>query len=115
MSLLDALDVPAARSRASTRPIRSPRVAASSAAPAPVIPPPTTSRSSSPEVATSSARRRAAVSRAPAVMPSAASAGEVAVEQRAQRLVEPPVAAVEAVVDLVQLGVGLHGLAARAG
>ena len=39
---------PAARSRDSTRPTRSPRDAASSAAPAPVIPPPITSTSSGP-------------------------------------------------------------------
>ena len=64
MSLLDALEVPAARSRASTSATRRPRVAASSAAPAPVMPPPTTSTSRSPDVAASSARRRAAASSA---------------------------------------------------
>ncbi len=47
MSLLERLEVPAAQSRASTRPVASPRVAASSAMPAPTTPPPTTSTSSS--------------------------------------------------------------------
>src|SRR5262245_47216661 len=46
--------VPAAKSIASTSPVRSPRNAASRAIPAPVIPPPTTSRSSS---SAASARR----------------------------------------------------------
>src|ERR1700722_18601541 len=45
MSLEDRLEVPDAKSRASTRPTDSPRVAASSAAPVPVEPPPTTSTS----------------------------------------------------------------------
>src|SRR4051812_42097329 len=65
ISLLDALEVPAARSRASTSPTRSPRVAASSAAPAPVMPPPMTRTSRSPEVSASMARCRAAGSSAP--------------------------------------------------
>src|SRR5690242_7729731 len=43
MSLLDRDEVPAPKSRASTRPTDSPRVAASSATPAPTTPPPTTS------------------------------------------------------------------------
>ncbi len=45
MSLLDRLDVPAARSRASTSATDSPRAAASSAAPTPVTPPPMMSTS----------------------------------------------------------------------
>src|SRR3954447_12705239 len=45
MSLDDRLDVPAAKSRASTRAVDSPRVAASSAAPAPVAPAPITTTS----------------------------------------------------------------------
>src|SRR5215211_3729349 len=110
MSLLDALEVPAARSRASTSPTRRPRVAASSAAPAPVIPPPTTSTSSSPETAASIATRRAEGSRSPPPAPTSAS-----VEEGPQRRVEPAVPAMQLVVDAVQLRVGLHGLAARAG
>jgi hypothetical protein len=43
MSLLDREDVPAPKSRASTRPTVRPRVAASSATPTPTTPPPTTS------------------------------------------------------------------------
>src|SRR5436189_3903715 len=45
MSLLDRLEVPEARSRASTRATRRPRDAASRAVPAPVTPPPMTSTS----------------------------------------------------------------------
>ena len=45
MSLLDRLEVPAAKSRASTRATSRPRVAASSAAPVPVEPPPMTTTS----------------------------------------------------------------------
>ena len=111
MSLLDALEVPAARSRASTSPTDSPRVAASSAAPAPVMPPPMTRRSSSPE--------RARVERpapGPRVERAAHERGDVAhplVEQRPQRRVELAVPAVQVVVDVAQLRVGLHRLAAR--
>src|SRR5690606_36365297 len=46
-SFNERLDVPLAKSRASTRPTRRPRVAASSAAPTPTTPPPTTRTSSS--------------------------------------------------------------------
>ncbi len=42
MSLLDRDEVPEPKSRASTRPTDSPRVAASSATPEPTTPPPTT-------------------------------------------------------------------------
>ncbi|RCV32784.1 hypothetical protein SETIT_7G030700v2 [Setaria italica] len=45
MSLVDREEVPEEKSSRSTRPTRSPRVAASSAAPHPVAPPPTTSTS----------------------------------------------------------------------
>ena len=45
MSLLERLDVPAAKSRFSTSATESPRLAASSATPQPVTPPPTTSTS----------------------------------------------------------------------
>src|SRR3954452_9525854 len=55
MSLLDLLDVPEAKSRASTSPTFKPRVAASSADPVPTTPPPTTSTSSSVEAIASSA------------------------------------------------------------
>src|SRR5688572_22552621 len=51
-------DVPDAKSSRSTRPVRRPRLAASSAQPTPVMPPPTTSTSSG-----SSARRRNAAAR----------------------------------------------------
>ena len=47
MSLLERLDVPEAKSRASTSPTDRPRVAASRAAPAPTTPPPMTRTSSS--------------------------------------------------------------------
>src|SRR5690606_12874542 len=47
MSLLDLLEVPEARSRASTSATRRPRVAASSATPHPVTPPPMTTTSNS--------------------------------------------------------------------
>src|SRR5215211_294079 len=104
MTLLEVLDVPAPRSRASTSPTESPLVAASSAAPAPVIPPPITSTSSSPEISTSSARRRAAGSSAPLAT----------VEQRPEGGVELAMAPVEGVVDLAQLGIGRDGLSARA-
>ena len=55
MSLLDRDDVPAPKSRASTRPTVSPRVAASSATPAPTTPPPTTSTWNSAPASVSSA------------------------------------------------------------
>src|SRR5919107_3197807 len=58
MSLLDRLEVPAARSRASTRATLRPREAASRAAPAPVTPPPMTSTSNC-----SSRSRRRSVTR----------------------------------------------------
>ena len=48
MSLVDREEVPEEKSSRSTRPTRSPRVAASSAAPHPVAPPPTTSTSRGP-------------------------------------------------------------------
>src|SRR4029450_1272091 len=57
--LLERLDVPAARSRASTRATLRPREAASRAAPAPVTPPPTTSTSN----CSSRNRRRSATRR----------------------------------------------------
>src|SRR4051794_23755476 len=47
MSLLDRLDVPEAKSRASTRPTARPRVTASRAQPAPTTPPPMTRTSTS--------------------------------------------------------------------
>src|SRR5688572_7244886 len=59
MSLLDRLEVPEAKSRASTSPTERPRVAASRAAPLPTTPPPTTSTSSSVELMASSAASRA--------------------------------------------------------
>src|SRR5690606_10960740 len=59
MSLLDRLDVPEAKSRASTSPTDRPRVAASRAVPLPTTPPPTTSTSSSVELIASSAASRA--------------------------------------------------------
>ena len=60
MSLLDRLDVPEAKSRASTSPTDSPRVAASSADPAPTTPPPMTRTSSSVSAIACSASSRAA-------------------------------------------------------
>ncbi|GAA3058150.1 hypothetical protein GCM10020000_46100 [Streptomyces olivoverticillatus] len=60
MSLLDRLEVPAAQSRASTIPVTSPRVAASSAVPAPTTPPPTTRMSSSRSAIRASAAPRSA-------------------------------------------------------
>jgi hypothetical protein len=57
-SLLDRLDVPAAKSRASTNPTRRPRVTASSAAPAPVTPAPITRTSSSSVASRASDSRR---------------------------------------------------------
>src|SRR3954454_20009153 len=64
MSLLERLEVPAAKSRASSSATDNPRLAASSAAPAPVTPPPMT-RTSTTSVSTAarSARRRAGDSR----------------------------------------------------
>src|SRR5918996_414317 len=59
MSLLDRLDVPEAKSRASTSPTDRPRVAASRAAPLPTTPPPTTRTSSSVELMASRASSRA--------------------------------------------------------
>src|ERR671917_2654404 len=59
MSLLDRLEVPEAKSRASTSPTDRPRVAASRAAPLPTTPPPTTRTSSSVELIASSAASRA--------------------------------------------------------
>src|SRR6476620_5485553 len=56
MSLLERDEVPLAKSRCSIRPVRTPRVAASSAAPAPTTPPPITrTSSSSPEAMVSMA------------------------------------------------------------
>src|SRR5215213_7187583 len=99
MTLLDVLDVPAPRSRASTSPTDSPRVAASSAAPAPVIPPPTTRTSSSPDPSRSSAVRRAGGSSAPLRT----------VEQRPQGHVKVAVTPVEVVVDVAERRVRLDG------
>src|SRR5580692_1430532 len=65
MSLDDREEVPAARSRASTRPTRRPRDAASSAAPAPVIPPPMTSTSSGSAASAWIAESRLRASRTP--------------------------------------------------
>src|SRR5918998_5683860 len=59
MSLLDRLEVPEAKSRASTSPTDRPRVAASRAAPLPTTPPPTTRTSSSVELMASRASSRA--------------------------------------------------------
>src|SRR3984957_12250495 len=67
MSLLDRLEVPEARSRASTSPTRRPREAASSAAPAPVMPPPITSTSSGPAVRFRIASSRSRASRTPGI------------------------------------------------
>src|ERR1700727_1796159 len=67
MSLLDRLDVPAARSRASTRPTRRPRDAASRAAPAPVIPPPITRTSSGPALSFRIASSRSRATRTPGI------------------------------------------------
>src|SRR6266536_3155289 len=60
MSLLDRDEVPEPKSLASTRPVDSPRVAASSATPAPTIPPPTTSTSCSVAASLASASARSA-------------------------------------------------------
>lgn len=60
ISLLDRLDVPEAQSRASTRPVDRPRVAASSAVPAPTTPAPTTRMSSSRSAIPASASARSA-------------------------------------------------------
>src|SRR6266581_8215078 len=60
MSLLDRDEVPEPKSLASTRPVDSPRVAASSATPAPTIPPPTTSTSCSVAASLASAAARSA-------------------------------------------------------
>src|SRR5438067_9950231 len=57
-SLEERLDVPDAKSRASTRATAKPRVAASSATAAPVIPPPTTGRSNVSEPSRSKAAAR---------------------------------------------------------
>src|SRR6266851_2182310 len=65
MSLLDRLEVPEARSRASTRATRRPRDAASRAAPAPVTPPPMTSTSNRSAASRSSTAPRSRASRAP--------------------------------------------------
>src|ERR671921_183293 len=64
MSLLERLEVPEAKSRASTRPTVRPRVAASRAAPEPTTPPPTTRMSSSApvDVAASASSARSRVS-----------------------------------------------------
>src|SRR3954447_11615006 len=64
MSLLDRLDVPDAKSRASSSATDNPRLAASRAAPAPVTPPPITSTSTTSSATRArSARRRAGDSR----------------------------------------------------
>src|SRR5690348_15101863 len=60
MSLLDRLEVPEAKSRASSRPTERPRVAASRAQPAPTTPPPTTSTSTSLSASAESAASRLA-------------------------------------------------------
>src|SRR5215470_16271723 len=65
MSLLDRLEVPDARSRASTRATRRPRDAASRAAPAPVMPPPMTSTSNRSVASRLSSASRSRASRAP--------------------------------------------------
>src|SRR5580693_6297701 len=67
MSLLDRLEVPAARSRASIRPTRRPREAASRAAPAPVMPPPMISTSSGPAASFRIASSRSRASRTPGI------------------------------------------------
>src|ERR1700754_1088202 len=58
MSLLERLDVPEAKSRASTRPTDRPRGAAAGALPEPTTPPPTTSTSSSASASAASADSR---------------------------------------------------------
>src|SRR2546430_8695160 len=65
MSLLDRLEVPEARSRASTRATRRPRDAASRAVPAPVMPPPMTSTSNRSPASRLSIAPRSRASRAP--------------------------------------------------
>src|SRR5258707_3217198 len=65
MSLLDRLEVPEARSRASTRATRRPRDAASSAVPAPVMPPPMTSTSNRSVASRLSIAPRSRASRTP--------------------------------------------------
>src|SRR5260370_16049137 len=65
MSLLDRLEVPEARSRASTRATRRPRDAASRAAPAPVMPPPMTSTSNRSAASRLSVALRSRASRTP--------------------------------------------------
>src|SRR5580692_2466548 len=65
ISLLDRLEVPEARSRASTRATRRPRDAASRAAPAPVIPPPMTSTSNRSAASRPSVALRSRASRTP--------------------------------------------------
>src|SRR5436305_13546817 len=65
MSLLDRLDVPEARSRASTRATRRPRDAASRAVPVPVTPPPMTSTSNRSVATLLSIAPRSRASRAP--------------------------------------------------
>src|SRR5215207_4151330 len=70
MSLLERLDVPAAQSRASSRPTERPRLAASSATPAPVTPPPITRTSTTPSAsAARSAERRSGDSSVRSVFP----------------------------------------------
>src|SRR3954452_1373072 len=59
-SLDDRLEVPEAKSRASSRPTLSPRVAASTAEPAPTMPPPTTRMSSSVSLSAAIAAARSA-------------------------------------------------------
>ena len=54
----ERLDVPDAQSRASSSPVESPRVTASSAAPVPTMPPPTTRMSSSFSLSRASAASR---------------------------------------------------------
>src|SRR5437762_12620917 len=65
MSLLDRLEVPEARSRASTRATRRPRDAASRAVPAPVTPPPMTRTSNRSVASLLSIAPRSRASRAP--------------------------------------------------
>src|SRR5271169_6107179 len=65
MSLLDRLEVPEARSRASTRATRRPRDAASRAALAPVMPPPMTSTSNRSAASRPSIAVRSRASRTP--------------------------------------------------
>src|SRR5689334_1928206 len=86
MSLLDRDEVPAPKSRASTRPTDSPRVAASSATPAPTTPPPTTSTWNSAPASAASAADLESGSSLTASAPPAPTGRTLAVTRSAPRL-----------------------------